>query len=108
MFTIGWDCKAMIWDMASGEVEQTFVNDGVKFHICALSPDDKMAAATDYKGNLHLYDLVAKKQMFKVNPTNIQKTILDLAFTTDTSKIVIGGHNTCVFDIEERKVTIEL
>lgn len=59
MFSIGWDGKAIIWDMTTGQVDQTFVDDDTKkFFKCAISPDDRMAAATDYVGYLHIYDMV--------------------------------------------------
>ena len=45
-----------------------------------MSQDDKVAAAGDYRGYIHVYDMIAKSFLFKVQP-NGGVMQLDLAFT---------------------------
>lgn len=72
-----------------------------------MSPNDKLIAVSDYRGYIHVFDMVKLKLLYSVL-IQYGDTVLDMAFSNDSKNIVLGFERTLVFNHEQQKVIKEL
>ncbi|HEX7836447.1 MAG TPA: hypothetical protein VF469_03240, partial [Kofleriaceae bacterium] len=94
LVTAGGDGTVKIWDAASGTLVRELRRDGAKlrYFIAALSPDSRLVAAIDTRGDVaHVWDTVTGAPVAEIRNDGLEWP--GLAFSPDGSWLATTGGN---------------
>ena len=105
MYTFGWDGISVAWDLIEHKKLYNFPKINCRYHIAAMSHDDRYIFAGDYDNFIHIYDTVERKEVLKFDP-DISGMAYDLCCTKDNKYLVAGGAGTnlCLYSLEKMSI----
>jgi WD40 repeat protein/serine/threonine protein kinase len=110
LVTAGGDGAVRIWDAASGALVRALRRDGTKprYYVVALSPDGKLVAAIDTKGEVaDIWDVATGAPIAEIR--NDASEFPAIAFSSDGHWLATtGGNDVRVFDARTRAQAITI